>query len=62
MAEINSMKLKDGSEIKFIPKPEMKENFWIAIKIIKDGQTCGIALDEESYNAFLYNLLKIGYE
>ena len=52
------MKLKDGTEIKFLPQPEFREDFWRAIKIIApDGSQWGITFDKVSYLEFLNNFI-----
>lgn len=51
------MKLKDGTEIEFIPKPEWREDWWCAVKFIRpDGSQFGITFDEESYLEFMNHL------
>ena len=52
------MKLNDGTEIQFIGKPEWRNDWSCAIKIIRpDGQQWGITFDEESYIEFTRHLM-----
>lgn len=58
-SEIPNLKLKDGSEIQFLCKPDWREDYFSAIKIISDDYTCGIAFDEEAYLEFIDKFLKL---
>ncbi len=54
------MKLEDGTEIQFLEKPDWRDDFWCAIKIIRpDGKQWGITFDHESYREFMNHFMML---